>query len=241
VNIPTRRLGVTCVTGVALALAATACSSGPAHNAGAPTTTSAAASSTTAAPSAADQKTANSVVLSAADLPGSWASGAVTTNDESGDVQTDACLGIADSDDDETAYAGSPTLTQNMIQGTSKTDVYTPTAVVAEDLRGSTSPKVQSCLSQLFRSQIPSLSDFKYTRAPLPSAAGSLQGFNFTGSFVTGQGTSATEANIDQIGLTRGRIEVAIDIITQNTAIPAALVAAATGAIAKDLNALPAS
>jgi hypothetical protein len=240
VIIPTRRLGVTCVTSVALALAATACSSGPAHKAGTPTST-AAATSTTAAPSAADQKLANAVVLSSADLPGSWASGAVATNDEAGDVQTDACLGIADSDSDETAYAGSPTLTQNMIQITSQTTVYTTAAVVAEDLRGSTSPKVQTCLRRLFTSEISGLSDFKYNRAPLPSTAGSLQGFNYTGSFVTGQGTSVTEANIDQIGLTRGRIEVAIDIITQNTTIPATLVAAATGAIARDLNALPAS
>ena len=235
---PIRRLGLACV---ALALTAAACSSGPAHSAGGTTTTTAPAPSTTAAPSAADQKTANAVVLSAADLPGSWASGAVAANDDSGDVQTDSCLGIPDSDFDETAYAGSPTLTQNMIQVTSQTTVYTTDAVVAEDLRGSTSPKVQTCLSQLFRSEISGLSDFKYTRAPLPSTAGSLQGFNFTGSFVTGQGSSATEANIDQIGLTRGRVEVAIDIITQGTAIPAALVAAATGAIAKDLDALPAS
>jgi hypothetical protein len=216
-----------------LAVAVAACSSTPVKGAG--TTTTAASSSTTAAPSPQDQATANAVVLHASDLPGSWKAGAIDPNNMSGDPQVSRCLGIPDSDPDETAYTGSPVFTQNSVQITSQTTVYTTAAVVQRDLAGSSSAHAATCVAQLVATEIPDVSDVRLATAALPSTAGTLQGFRLTGSFVITQSGNSQTASVDEVALAKGRIEVAIDIVVMNGGLPTGLMDAATTAIARQL------
>jgi hypothetical protein len=220
-----------------VAIGAAACTSTSTPGSGASTTTSTPpASGNVGASRAQDQTTANSVVLQASDLPGSWKAGPIDPNSTAGDAQLARCLGIANSDPAETAYAGSPVFTQNTVQITSQTTVYTSASVVQEDLRGASSPQAATCVSQLLTTQL-RVTGLQLSKTTLPATAGSLPGFRLTGSFQIKKTGGSETASFDEAALAHGRTEVAIDIVAVNTAEPVGLMDSATAAIAQRLKA----
>ena len=232
-----------------LALATAACSSPSTPSAGkgskttSTTTTASSSSSTTAVPSAQDQVIANKVVLRTSDLLGLWTVGPVDPNSTAGDAQVSRCLGIPDSDPDETAYTGSPVFTQtsgaSSIQITSQTSVYNSVTAVQGDLRGRLSPHAATCVAQLLEAELPGVSHVQLSLTPLPATAGTLQGFRLKGSFQVVQSGKLVSSSVDEVALAKDRVEVAIDIVTMNSPQPAGLMDRATAAIAPRLEAAP--
>ena len=176
------------------------------------------------------------IVLKVTDLPGAWKVGAIEPNSKSGDTQISRCLGIPNSDTAQTAYAGSPDFQRGTVTIFSQAYVFNSTAVVAEDLRGYTSPSATGCLAQLFATQT-SATNVHITKAALPSTARALKGFRLMGSFDVTQGGRKHSGAFDEVALEKGRVEVSVVIIGPAGATnPAGLMDRATAAIAERLD-----
>ena len=220
-----------------------ACSSAS-HAKSAPTTTRASPSTTasrsTSPPGASDSATVRAIVLKATDLPGTWTVGPIEPNSKSGDTQMTHCLGIPNSDTSQTAYAGSPDFQQGTVTIFSQTTVYTSTTVVGQDLRGSASPNLARCFSQLFATQVAGATNIQIVKSTLPVSAGALKGFRLKGSFTVTQGGRNGSAAFDEVALAKGRVELDIVIIQQaGSVLPPGLMERATSAIAQRLNSHP--
>jgi len=234
---------------VGICMLGAACSSSSSSKS-ATTTQPTAAISTTTVPStpttvhtkAQDTATAQSVVLKASDLPGAWVAGPTVPNDQTGDKQVTQCLGIGNSDLFETAYAGSPQFAQGAVQLDTSTSVYDSAAIVANDLRGATSPKFVSCESQLLASvSNGAATNIHLTKVALPTTAGDLKGFRFTGTFGTVQNGKQETVSFDEVALEHGRVELGIDLVAVNGTLPAGLMDHVTAALAPRLRATPAT
>ena len=185
---------------------------------------------------AQDQTMAAAIVLRATDLPGVWNAGPVAANDQTGDVQVTRCLGIPNSDADETAYAGSPQFTQGSVQIDSRTTVYNATAIVASDLRGSASPNFVRCEMQLLATASNGGAiNLHIAKTSLPATAGALHGFRFTGSFDVVQSGKRQRFRFDEVALAHDRVEVSFEIIVMNALLPPGLIDRATAAMTRRL------
>jgi hypothetical protein len=224
----------------ALCVATAACSSSSHTATTAPpkatTSSSAPSPNTTDSLRARDQATASSIVLRAADLPGVWVAGPTAVNDQTGDAQVTHCLGIPNSDGDETSYAGSPQFTQSSIQIDTRTLLYNSTAVVQSDLRATASPNFVSCETRLLASATNGGATVLHlTKSVLPTTAGTVQGFRFSGSFEANQASKHETISFDEVALAHGRVEVSINISAINAPLPAGLMDRATAAMTRRL------
>jgi hypothetical protein len=239
---------MTRATIVFLAAAGLAACSSASHAKSAPTTRPASPSTTTSrttSPSgASDSATVRAIVLKATDLPGTWEVGPIEPNSKSGDAQMTHCLGIPNSDNSQTAYAGSPDFSQGAILIFSQTTAYTSTSVVGQDLRGTASPKLARCFSQLFATQVSGATNIHIVKSTLPASASGLKGFRLKGSFTVTQGGRSGTAAFDQVALAKGRVELNVVILQRaasTSVVPPGLMERATAAIAQRLNSHPLS
>jgi hypothetical protein len=229
----------------ALAVTAAACGSSSSDDAGSQPTnapTSAAPTSvapTSAAPKVSDDVLARSIVLQASDLSGIWHAGDVEPQDQTGDAEMAKCLGIADSDLAQTAYAASRDFDNGATQISSSTSVFKTASAVEEDERGVSSDKLVPCFVRAFETDVASegASNLQLTRAALPAGAGSLHGFHLTGSFDVTSNGQTVHATVDFLGLAKARVEVEVTTVAIGGPVSAALVDQATTALAHRLNA----
>jgi hypothetical protein len=171
---------------------------------------------TTVGQSSSDQTLASLTVLLQSDLPGTWQSGPIEENDQSGDAEVSKCLGVPNSDLKETAYAGSHRFTQGNSEIFSKTSVYTSAAVVQTDFQASQSPKLSTCLTQSVERD--GAKDVHVTKTILPSLPKGMVGFGVT---VSGTGSGGSVV-IVQIGLGKGNVEVTLQETSVGGMPPAA-------------------
>jgi hypothetical protein len=200
-----------------------------------PPVTSSSGSSTTGAGTNADQSLANKIVLQASDLPGTWVPGPTQPNDKSDDAQITKCLGIPNSDTSQTAYTGSPQFSQRMSEVYSQTTVYTSEGVVESDLRGADAPQLPKCIAD--SAQGSGATNVHIAKVAMPSSAGTTPGFHITGSFDVSTPQGVRHIVLDEVALTKGRVEVNLNTSEVGAPIPSGLVDHATRALAQRLNA----
>jgi len=184
----------------------------------------------------ADERLVAPVVLRATDFPGPWSQGrAVLDTKSSADAQFSRCLGIPNEDADETAFIGSPVLSQGGTHIFSSTYAYRSEAVVLSDVRGLNRSQLTRCLSDLFTGE--GLTNVNLAREPLPTTAGSLTGVHVTGYADPPASSDRPQAVIDFVVLTKGRIETSIfAVTTEPRASFQGLMYRATAAIAERLD-----
>jgi hypothetical protein len=219
----------------ALTVIAAACGSSTGDDTGSQPTNA----PSSAAPKVSDNALARSILLQAGDLSGIWHAGEVEAQDQTGDAEMAKCLGIANSDLAQTAYAASHDFDSGTTQISSSTTVFKSASVVAEDVRGVTSDKLEPCFVQQFGSETASegASNLQLTRAALPTGAGSLRGFHMTGSFDVTSSGKTVHATVEFVGLAKGRVEVELSAVGIGGTVPPGLVDEATTVLAHRLNA----
>jgi hypothetical protein len=229
----TRRL-VLVVIGVTLVAACS--SSKHAASPATPSSTPAPRASTTT-PSATDQSIVNTVALQASDLPpGAWNVGPDQTNDQTGDAQLAACLGVPNSDPQETAFKGSPQFKLGSTITYSESHIYTSTAVVQSDLSGLSKPQLVQCLTHSLASAT-GATNVHLAKLPLPATLSGYQGFAIDGrADITDAGTPH-HLVIGEIGIEKGRIESDVSVVAVDGLPPVGLLGHLASALATRLGA----
>jgi hypothetical protein len=181
-----------------------------------------------------DQQIADSITLTASDVPGAWIQGPIQPNDETGDAQTARCLGVPNTDSQQTAYAGSPTFSRIRTRVFAQAVVFRSTASVQSDIGAVKNPRLTRCLAQNL-GQHDGATHVELTKIALPPSVRTLTGFQLVGTAnIVAQGV-VHHMTIDEIGLAKGRIEVSIDAIAIDSLVPNGLVGRASSALAAKL------
>jgi hypothetical protein len=189
------------------------------------------------APSASDQRIVDSVVLKVSDLPnGVWKVGPDQTNDETGDTQLSACLGVPNSDLQETAYKGSPQFAQGATEAYSAAHIYSSAALVRSDVSALSKPQFTQCLTRDFETQT-GATNVRIVKLALPAALSAYQGFEIDGRANITSGGTFHHLLIGEVGLAKGRIESDVSVVTVDGIPPIGLVARLGSALAARLGA----